>query len=265
MKVNVNSIELAYEDHGIGLPVIFLHAFPLNRSMWEDQITALLREQRFRLVSLDWRGFGESTLTSGITTMEMLADDVVALMDALGMSQAILCGLSMGGYVAFALYRKYPQRVGGLILADTRPGVDSEEGKANREQLARLAEQQGTDAVANLQVPRLLAASTRQHHPEVELKVRHMIATATTQGIAAVSRGMALRADSTDLLSHITCPTLVIVGEEDELTSPEIARDYAARIPGAQFASIAHAGHLSNLEQAGAFQSILHNFLITTW
>ncbi len=266
MKVRINAVELAYDDHGIGLPVIFLHAFPLNRSMWNGVMTALLREQRYRLVALDWRGFGESTLQNEETkvlTMELLADDVAALMDRLGMQRAVLCGLSMGGYVAFAFLRKYAQRVQGLILADTRPGADTEEGKTNREKIARLAETQGTDAIAELQVPKLLAPETRQQSPEIEARVRLMIATATPAGIAAASRGMALREDMTALLPAIHCPTLVIVGEHDGLTPPAIAREYAARIAGARLAVIPHAGHLSNLEQPGIFLEAVRSFLGT--
>ena len=237
MRATVNQINLAYDDHGIGQPVLFLHAFPLNKSMWSGELLALLAEERYRLVSLDWRGFGESDIPAGIATMETLADDVDALMDMLGMQDAVLCGLSMGGYAAFAFLRKYPQRVKGLILADTRPGADTAEAQANRENVAQMAESQGTEAIADLQVPKLLAAYTRQHHPEVEARVRQMIAAATPQGIAAASRGMALRADATDLLAGITCPTLVVVGEQDALTPPAVARDYAANIPNAQFVS----------------------------
>src|SRR5437667_7941450 len=127
-------------------------------------MTTLLQEERqFRLVALDWRGFGESDITTGISTMEQFADDVAGLMDALGMQRAVLCGLSMGGYVAFAFLRKYPQRVQGLILADTRPGTDTHEVKAGREQMALLALSQGTGAVADLLVPKQLSDYTRQH------------------------------------------------------------------------------------------------------
>jgi 3-oxoadipate enol-lactonase len=264
LKIRVNQADIAYDDHGIGLPVIFLHAFPLNRGMWSDLMVALLNEQRFRLVALDWRGFGESEINTDRSTMELLADDVAGLMDALGMPQAVLCGLSMGGYAAFAFLRKYPERVRGLILADTRPGADSEEGKANREKVARLAEEQGTGAIADLQIPNLLADDTRQHHPDVEAHVRQMINAATSAGIAAASRGMAMRTDSTDLLARISCPTLVLVGEHDGLTPPTVARDYATRIPGAQFAVISQAGHLSNLEQPVTFLQIVREFLLAS-
>jgi len=260
-KASINSVELAYEDHGIGIPLIFLHAFPLNRHMWDKQISNLLDEQRYRLVAPDWRGFGESSLYGDLSTMELFADDLAGLMDHLGMQQAVLCGLSMGGYAAFAFLRKYPQRVSGLILADTRPGADGEEARANRENVARIAEQQGTDAIADLQLPRLISDYTRTHHPEVEAQVRKMIATANPLGIAAASRGMALRADSSDLLSTISCPTLVLVGEHDALTPPDVARAYASQIAEARLATIPHAGHLSNLEQPEAFQMTLHDFL----
>lgn len=260
-KASINSVELAYEDHGIGVPLIFLHAFPLNRQMWDNQISHLLAEQRYRLVAPDWRGFGESSLYEKLSTMEMFADDLAGLMDHLGMQQAVLCGLSMGGYAAFAFLRKYPQRVGGLVLADTRPGSDTEEGRANRENVARIAEQQGADAIADLQLPRLMSDYTRTHHPEVEMQVRKMITTANPLGIAAASRGMALRTDSSDLLSKISCPTLVLVGEHDALTPPEVARAYASQIAGARFATIPYAGHLSNLEQPEAFHMVLHDFL----
>src|SRR6266436_9366565 len=246
-KALVNGIRIAYNDHGAGLPILFLHAFPLNRSMWDDQVRALLSENRFRLVAPDWRGFGESDITAEVSTMEMFADDLAALMDALGIDAAILCGLSMGGYVSFAFLRKYPQRVSGLILADTRPGADTPEAQANRETVARLAESQGTTAIADLQVPRLISDYTRQHAPQVERRVRQMIDAATPQGIAAASRGMAQRADSTDLLSGISCPTLVLVGERDILTPPTVAQEYATKIPGAQYVVIPYAGHLSNL------------------
>src|SRR5947209_5195775 len=261
MRASVNGTNIAYDDHGIGQPLLFLHAFPLNRSMWSGELMALLQDGRFRLVALDWRGFGESDTTVGISTMEQFADDVAGLMDELGMQDAILCGLSMGGYATFAFLRKYPQRVYGLILADTRPGADTPEAQANRENVAQIAETQGTGAIADLQVPRLLSEYTRQHHPEVEIRVRQMIEAATVQGIAAASRGMARRADSTDLLASIACPTLVIVGEQDALTPPSVAQEYAAKIPGAQLVVISNAGHLSNLEQPEAFLQVVRGFL----
>jgi 3-oxoadipate enol-lactonase len=261
MKTFINNTNIAYSDHGIGLPVIFLHAFPLNRSMWEGEMIALLQEQAYRLVSLDWRGFGESDIPNDLSPMSLFADDVAALMDQLGIEKAILCGLSMGGYAAFAFLRQYPQRIAGLILADTRPGADTLEAQANRENVARLAETQGTGAIADLQVPRLISDATRQHHPEVEIRIRQMIDAATPRGIAAASCGMAQRQDATELLPDIAFPTLVIVGEQDALTPPAVAQEYTALIPGAQFVVIPQAGHLSNLEQPDLFLATISSFL----
>ena len=268
MKTHINSLALAYTDRGMGLPVIFLHAFPLNRRMWEGEIQALLGDQRYRLIALDWRGFGESEISSSttkpvISAMDMFASDIAGLMDVLGIQQAVLCGLSLGGYAAFAFARNYPQRLRGLILADTRPSADTPEASAKRENVAQLAETEGLGAIADLQLPRLISDYTRQHHPEVETRVRQLIDSATPSGIAAASRGMAVRADSSDLLATLSCPTLVIVGEQDVLTPQQVARDYAAHIPGAQFVVIPHAGHLSNLEQPQIFIQTLRQFLQT--
>jgi 3-oxoadipate enol-lactonase len=261
VKARVNGVEVAYDDHGIGIPVIFLHAFPLNRTMWTDVTTALLADQRYRLVALDWRGFGESEVGGTLSTMDLLADDLAALMDRLGMQKAVLCGLSMGGYVAFAFLRKYPERVMRLILADTKPDADSEEARVAREEVARLAESQGTTAIADLQLPRLLAEQTRRQRPEVEVQVRRMIEAATPQGIAAAARGMAQRQDATPLLPTIQCPTLVIVGEQDLLTPSVVAREYASQLADARLAIIPRAGHLSNLEQPERFLEEVRIFL----
>lgn len=265
VKTAINNFSIGYDDHGAGQPIIFLHAFPLNRQMWDADVRSLLTQGalqgQFRLVSLDWPGFGESDIVNDVSTMEEFADIVAQMMDTLGMQQAILCGLSMGGYAAFAFLRKYPERLAGLILADTRPGADTPEAQANRENVARIALDEGTEAIANMQLPRVISDYTRQHEPQVEAYVRQMINAATPQGIAAASLGMAQRQDSTDLLSSISVPTLVIVGEQDALTPPAVAQAYAAQIPNAQYTTIPYAGHLSNLEQPEAFLQAVRGFL----
>lgn len=233
--------------------------------MWESDIQSLLTAEdtrgRFRLVALDWPGFGESDIINTISPMEEFADIVAQLMETLGMRQAILCGLSMGGYAAFAFLRKYPQRLSGLILADTRPGADTPEARVNRENVAKIAMTEGTEAIANMQLPRLISEYTRQHEPQVETRLRQMINEATSQGIAAASLGMAQRLDSTDLLAGIQVPTLVIVGEQDALTPPDVARAYAQQIPNSQVVVIPQAGHASNMEQPEAFLQAVRGFL----
>ncbi|QBD81878.1 alpha/beta hydrolase [Ktedonosporobacter rubrisoli] len=265
MKANINGVDIAYDDHGAGQPIIFLHAFPLNRSMWNNQLVELLKEQRFRLVAPDFRGCGESGINASVSTMEMFADDIAGLMDFLGMQQACLCGLSMGGYAAFAFLRKYPQRINGLILADTKPTADTAEAKAARERLAQLAEAQGPEAVADFQLPNLISDHTRRQHQEVEIQIRHIANANTGSGLAAASRGMALRPDSTELLATVSCPALVVVGENDALIPPYIAQNYASQIPGAVFSVIPQAGHLANLEQPVTFLETIREFLLTTF
>ena len=265
VKTPINNFHIAYDDHGAGQPIVFLHAFPLNRHMWEGDIQSLLTAEdtrgRFRLVALDWPGFGESDIINTISPLEEFADIVAQLMETLGMRQAILCGLSMGGYAAFAFLRKYPQRLSGLILADTRPGADTPEARVNRENVAKIAMTEGTEAIANMQLPRLISEYTRQHEPQVETRLRQMINEATSQGIAAASLGMAQRLDSTALLAGIQVPTLVIVGEQDALTPPDVARAYAQQIPNSQLVVIPHVGHISNMEQPEAFLQAVRNFL----
>ena len=259
-RLNFRGIEIVYDDQGQGVSIILLHGFPFDRSMWREQID-FLSACGYRVIAPDLRGLGETKASGEISAMEDMARDVAALMDELKVERAVICGLSMGGYVAFAFLRKYPQRLKGLILADTRPGADNDEAKANREKVARIAETEGTGAIADLQIPNLITEETRRHHLEVEAFIRRMIDAATPQGIAAASRGMALRPDSTDMLANIHCPTLVIVGEHDVLTPPSVAQDYAAKIPGAQYIVIPSAGHLSNLEQPESFHQAISGFL----
>jgi pimeloyl-ACP methyl ester carboxylesterase len=263
MKIKVRSsnetIELAYRDKGAGEPVIFLHAFPLNQRMWDEQVAAL--SQIRRVITFDWRGFGKSEHRGDKFLMETFADDLAALMNELKIDRAVLCGLSMGGYAAFAFYRKYADRVAALILADTRAGADNEEGKRARSEMAELALQAGASVIADRIIPRLLAPDTLQNKPQIADRVRALIENNRPEAMAAAQRGMAERADSTDLLAKISCPALVIVGSEDALTPLSEAEKMRAQIPSARMAVISHAGHLSNLEQPDEFNRLASDFL----
>lgn len=263
MKVRVNSgteqIELACRDEGSGQAIIFLHAFPLSQRMWDEQAAALSADSR--VVTFDWRGFGESELRGENFPMETFADDLAGLMNELGIARAVLCGLSMGGYAAFAFYRKYADRVAALILADTKAGADNEEARRNRDEMAGLAVQAGSSVIADRMVSRLLAPVTQQNKPEVVSRVRAIIENNRPAAIAAAQRGMAERPDSTALLSGITCPVLILVGSDDALTPPAEAEKMRDQIPGAKLRVISEAGHLSNLEQPDAFNSAIADFL----
>lgn len=192
--------------------------------------------------------------------MELLADDLAALMEHLGLEQVLLGGLSMGGYAALAFLRKYPQRVRALLLADTRPQADTPEGRQAREGLARLALEKGCGAVADFMLPRLLGKTSLEQRPELAVRVRGIIEGTAPAAIAAASRGMACRPDSSAMLGSIRCPTLVVSGTEDLLTTPEAAAEWAREVPGAKRVDIAAAGHLSALEQPEAFNQAVRDF-----
>lgn len=260
MKVHINGITLAFDDQGTGLPVVLLHAFPLNRTMWAPQVSAL--SKRFRMIAVDLRGHGESDAPLWRYTLEQAADDVRALLDHVGIQQAVLAGLSMGGYIAFAFYRHYADRVRALVLADTRAQADTPEGRRSRFELAQIAYKRGAGAIADVMLPKLLTPATLRTHPQLVQTVRTMIEGNEISGIAGDLMAMAERPDSMPLLSDIHCPTQVIVGEEDAATPPADARLMAERIPGARLAVIPNAGHLANLEQPDRFNEILEQFLL---
>lgn len=257
--IHIRDIEMAYDEAGSGPPVLFLHGFPFNRSMWRELAAALTADHR--VVTPDLRGLGETMSTSAPATMEEMALDTVALMDALNISRATICGLSMGGYVALALCRTFPLRVRALMLADTRATADTEEAKLNREQQAQRALSEGMNGIADDMLPRLLAAETLTNCPEVVARVREMIVNTTAEGAAAALRGMALRVDQTTFLNDIITPALIIVGEHDEITPVRDAEAMHREIDGSRLEIIAGAGHVSNLEQPESFGHALLTFL----
>ena len=258
VQAHVNGITITYNDRGTGLPLVFLHAFPLNRSMWAQQEDALFSQ--FRIITIDLRGHGESDAPLWRYTLEQSADDVCALLDRLSIQQAIFTGLSMGGYILFAFYRKYATRVKGLILADTKAQADTAEGKDGRFQMAQTAYNRGPSAIADLMIPKLLSPMSIQTKLDLVQHVRAMIQGNQISGIAGDLMAMADRPDSVPLLSRITHPTQIIVGELDQATPPTDARLMADHIPHASLAVIPQAAHLSNLEQPEAFNQIVATF-----
>jgi 3-oxoadipate enol-lactonase len=258
MKTTVNRITLAYDDRGQGLPLVFLHAFPLNRRMWDPQAAAL--SSRLRVITIDLRGHGESDAPLWHYSLDQAAGDVVGLLDHLSIEKAVFVGLSMGGYICFSLYRHHSARVLGLVLADTRAGADTDEGRIGRFETAQTAYRQGAPAIADLMIPKLLAPRTVQTRPDLVQLVRAMIQGNQISGIAGDLMAMAERPDSLPMLPAITCPTLVMVGQEDVPTPPSESRLMAEQIPGARLAIIPEAGHLSNLEQPDRFNRVVEEF-----
>ncbi len=258
MIASINSIQLSYDDVGTDLPIVFLHAFPLDHSMWAPQVGALVRQGR--CVAPDLRGFGAST-TAPPYSMDQYADDVAALLDLLGAHPAVVIGLSMGGYVAFAFWRRHRARVRALVLADTRPGADTDEGREKRRRLIEVARTRGSGTVAEMQIGTMVADTTRQRRPEVAEAVRAMMAAAPVEGIVGALEAMMARPDSTPTLATIDVPTLIIVGDEDALTPPKEAQAMHEEIRGSRLEVVAQAGHICNLERPAAFTHVLSEFV----
>jgi pimeloyl-ACP methyl ester carboxylesterase len=259
MIARINGLNLAYTDQGRGMPLVLLHAFPQNRAMWEPQVRAL--SGTHRIIAPDFRGFGESDAPLWRYTLDQFADDVAGLLDHLAIKQALLAGLSMGGYTLFAFYRKHADRVKGLVLADTRAQADTEEGRAGRFAMAQTAYTKGAGAIAELMLPKLLSPLALQGKPQLAGQVRAAIEQTQVSGIAGALMAMAERPDSVPLLAQIACPTLVITGELDGPTPPADGRFMAERIAGARLEIIPQAGHLSNLEQPELFNKAVRSFL----
>ncbi|MDQ2856986.1 MAG: alpha/beta hydrolase [Acidobacteriota bacterium] len=257
-KILIHGLEIGYDEAGSGTPVVLLHGFPFNRTMWSEQIEALI--PRHRVLAPDLRGHGE-TATSATATMEEMARDVAGLMEELNISRAAVCGLSMGGYVALALYRMFPLRARALVLADTRPGTDTEEAQANREVQAQKALEEGMAGIADAMLPKLLSPKTVARNPSVVAQVREMILKTSPQGAAAALRGMAQRRNQTSFLSRVVTPALILVGREDMITPLPDAELMHKEIGGSRLAVIEDAGHVSNLEQPERFNQALTKFL----
>jgi pimeloyl-ACP methyl ester carboxylesterase len=239
-----------FDDTGGSGPVlVLLHGFPFDRSMWRGQAEALGGE--FRVVAPDLRG----------ATIEKMAEDVAALLDELHLESVLLGGLSMGGYVAFEFFRKYPGRVRALVFADTRPQADNEEGRRAREENAQRAMKEGVASIVESMLPKLLSAETRERGGELLERVRAMMLRTSPEDAAAALRAMALRRDQTDLLPSIDVPTLIVVGSEDVVTPPSDAEAMHAKIEGSRLVVVEGAGHLSNVERPEEFNRALSEFL----
>jgi len=256
----VRGIELAYEVSGAGTPVVLLHGFPFNRTLWREQVEAL--GERYRVVTLDLRGHGETTATRDAATMEEMAEDVAALLDELGVTaRVVLGGLSMGGYVALAFARLFPERTRALVLADTRAQADTDEARAAREETALRALDEGMHTIADAMLPKLLAPATLAARPEIVARVREMIMNTDSQGAASALRGMAVRRDQTNFLREINCPALIIVGSLDSITPTADAELMHREIRGSRLEIIEGAGHVSNIERPAEFNRALEKFL----
>src|SRR3712207_900501 len=252
---------MSYRKSGEGPedPVDLLHAFPLDSRMFEPQAEALAGLRRF--ITPDYPGFGCSPRVPAQPDVRYYAQGVRRLLDRLKLERVVLGGVSMGGYVVFECLRLFPERVSGLILANTRPEPDSEEMRENRKKMARRVADEGVAVLIELQMERLLSRDTLENNEGVVEKVRAMILESNPNGVVAALGALRERPDSTTLLEEIEVPTLVIGGEHDGISSPEVMGAMAEKIPDSRHVTLPGAGHLANLEAPAGFNAALKELL----
>jgi YbgC/YbaW family acyl-CoA thioester hydrolase len=258
-RVTVNGVGLAVDTAGEGAAILFIHGYPLDRTIWRHQVEHL---EGWRRIAPDLRGMGHSDAPDLGYSMTTYADDLAALLDSLGVDEVVLCGLSMGGYVAFEFLRRYPDRVRAIVLMDTRAENDSPEGRRTRDAAAQSARESGARAVADAMLPKLFARETAELVGEPWRQVERMILAAPVPGIIGALAAMRDRADSTALLESMDdLPALIVVGEHDRITPPASAHRMAAALAESRLEIIKDAGHLIPVEQPAATTALLADFL----
>ena len=255
----IRDINIAYDDVGEGLPVIFIHGSPFNRSMWKPQVERFRSE--YRVVTYDLRGYGETTVVPGKTTLDIFANDLAGLLNFLGIAPGVVVGLSTGGQIALEFYRQFPQRVSALVLADTSARPESPQGRETRYELAERLVREGMYTFAEEFLLRMLSPLTTQRQPEVAAQVLTMMRTTHPEGVAAALRGRAERRDYLPLLAEIKTPTLIAVGRDDAFTPIAESELMHSGINNSELVVIDEAGHMPNMEQAEAFNEALEQFL----
>jgi len=261
MKAVVNGGEIFYVDVGVSkaTPIVLIHGFPFSHEMWDPQIEAL--QKRFRVIAYDLRGHGKSGVGDGQYTLEFFVDDLLALLDHLKIETAVLCGLSMGGYIALRTVERNPGRVRGLILADTQAKADSNEAKLKRAAAIKSVKANGVKAYAEGFVKSVFAPQTFANNKAVVEKIRRVIQSNSSLGICGALLALASRTETTEALSGIKVPTLILVGKHDALTPPSASQEMRNKIPNSEIHVIPHAAHMSNLENSKEFNKQLLDFL----
>ncbi|MGW3245444.1 alpha/beta fold hydrolase [Streptomyces sp. NPDC001070] len=262
----VNGVTVAYDDEGSGdgTPVVLVHGHPFDRSMWAPQVSAAVAAGR-RVIVPDLRGYGASEVVPGITPLEVFARDIAALLDHLGVPEAVVGGLSMGGQIAMEFQRLFPGRVAGLLLADTFPGAETEEGRRARNAMADRLLAEGMSGYADEVLDRMIAPYNVTALPGVAAHVLGMMRGTSPEGAAAALRGRAQRPDYGGVLTAVRVPSLIVVGRDDEYTPVAEAEAMHAAVAGSRLVVIEGAGHLPNLERPGEFNDALRRFLGQTY
>lgn len=260
MYRSVNGFQMAYSAGGAGQPMLFVHGYPLNRQIWTPQLDNLADSGY--IIAPDLRGHGESDPVPGPYSMDLLADDLNALLDRLEVrKKVILCGLSMGGYVALAFWRKYASRLKALILTATRAAPDSPEAQVARDQAAATVRQSGIEPIVVSMLPRLLAPETLRNNPALAKQLGAIMRSTSSAGVLGDLAGMRDRPDSRPDLKNIELPTLILHGQEDQIVPVQEAQEMFAALPNSRLRLIPHAGHLPNLEQPARFNAAIREFI----
>jgi len=257
--IEIAGRRLRYLYAGSGWPLVLLHAFPLSADLWRPQLERVPRGWQF--LAPDLRGFGPGSSGSGIGSLDDMAADVPAFLDALEIDRAAIGGLSMGGYITMALYRAAPERFTAMLLANTKATADSPEGRAARDQMVALVNREGPSAVANQMLPKLLGATSHGARPHLEPLVRRLIEGNTAGGIAAAIQAIRDRPDSMATLERAAVPALVITGDEDAIIPVSESEAMHGVMPRSQLVVLPSAGHLSSLEVPEDFSEALGTFL----
>lgn len=259
----VNGIRVVFDDVGAGEDVLILvHGHPFNRSMWRSQVEAA-SGSGWRVIAADLRGYGETTVVEGTTTLDVFARDLAALLDVLDVGRVVIAGLSMGGQIAMEFARLYRGRVRGLLLAATFPQAETEEGVRNRHAAADRLLREGMGPYADETLPRMIAPRSIAALPRVADHVLTMMRTTHPQGAAAALRGRAVRPPYEPVLATLDVPALVVVGDEDSFTTRADADRMHALLKGSQLVWMQGVGHMPNLERDAEFNAALYEFLKT--
>ena len=258
--IEVNNIKLSYNDVGIGkIPVVFLHGFPFNKSMWDNQLATFKDTHRF--ISLDFRSFGQSSNDGSELSMDLLADDLIGFLNALKLRQVIICGLSMGGFVTLNAVKRFPERFAALILCDTNCVADTSEQREKRDEVIEEIEKNGTSKFSSTFLDSLFADATYSSKKQLVGKINADILANTPEVITAGLKALATRTETCSSLEKIAVPTLIICGREDEVTPLEQSEFMNEHIKDSTLKVITNAGHLSNMEQPEQFNAELLEFL----
>ena len=260
--IKVNNVRVCYNDSGDSeIPILFIHGFPFNKDSWQPQVDFL--RERHRVITYDIRGFGKSELGDE-TSIIQCADDLIGLMDALEIPKAIVCGLSMGGYILMNAVHRYPDRFEGLILADTQCNADTPEGKEKRYQSIEKINADGTQEYADASLKNLFCKNTFENNSELVSSIRNVITSTPSKSITSTLEALADRPKACPFLSEISCFTLIICGKEDSITPVAKAEFLNSTIKNSSLVIIENAGHLSNLENPDDFNHAIGKFITKT-